>query len=133
KPDATVTVAQNNSANQQAASTQKTPNQESTQANTETKASSVNRKGYVFRANMATNELTKVTSEIVARTESVGGKKAGEVKLGWERKNGNYFHFPIPDSDQEAFFNFLRAYGPSHISKDPRPRVMPEGVIRMIL
>jgi anti-sigma factor RsiW len=90
-------------------------------------------KGFVFRAFMNLSNVEEVTLDVVAQLESFGAEKAGDVALGWRRGTGSYFHFTLPDSNEDQVLEILRGYGPVRISKDPHPRVMPSGQIRFIL
>jgi hypothetical protein len=90
-------------------------------------------KGFVFRAFMNVPDVEEITPELVTQLQGLGSEKAGEVPLGWRRGSGSYFHFTLPESNQEKAIEMLRAHGPVRISKDPHPRVMPRGQIRFIL
>ena len=89
--------------------------------------------GFVYRAFMNLDKVDTVSLEIAQLIRDLGGEKAGEVPLGWHKGTGSYFHFTLPESNNEQLMQKLRAYGPVRISKDPHPRVMPEGQIRFIL
>ncbi len=90
-------------------------------------------KGFVYRAFMNVANVGEVTSDVVQQLESFGGEKAGEVPLGWRRGAGSYFHFTVPESNENKTLEMLRTYGPVRISKDPHPRLMPAGQVRFIL
>lgn len=90
-------------------------------------------RGFVYRAFMNLPNVDAVTPEVVEKLKAFGAEKAGEVELGWRRGNGSYFHFTLPESNEESALEMLRTYGPVRISKDPHPRVMPEGQVRFIL
>ena len=90
-------------------------------------------KGFVYRAFMALPDLEKLGPKISSDIEQLGGEKAGEVELGWKRGTGRYYHFAIPEANQEKLLERLRAYGPVRLSKDAHPRVMPKGQVRFIL
>lgn len=90
-------------------------------------------KGLLYRGFMKIPNVRQITPDVVARIQELGGKKAGKVKLGWEKKTGNYFHFSLPESNYESLLKDLRQYGPVRIYKNPHWRVMPDGVIRFIL
>ena len=82
---------------------------------------------------MTLPDLEKLGPKITADIEQLGGEKAGEVELGWKRGTGRYYHFAIPEANQEKLLERLRAYGPVRLSKDAHPRVMPKGQVRFIL
>lgn len=90
-------------------------------------------KGFVYRAFMSVADVDETTPDVVSRLESFGAEKAGEVQLGWRRGAGSYFHFTVPESNENQVLEILRTYGPVRISKDPHPRVMPSGQVRFIL
>ncbi|PIU00463.1 MAG: hypothetical protein COT74_05920 [Bdellovibrionales bacterium CG10_big_fil_rev_8_21_14_0_10_45_34] len=90
-------------------------------------------KGFVYRAHMNTSEVNEVATLISNRIVALGGTKAGNVELGWEQPKGRYFHFSVGAEHYDEIFNFLQQFGTLRISKDPHPRVMPEGQIRWIL
>lgn len=91
------------------------------------------RKGELFRVNMPNASVDKWTPEVVAKVQSLGGEKAGQVQLGWRRRGGSYFHFSMPEQNYETLMVYLRTLGPVRIVREPHPRVMPEGTIRLIL
>lgn len=89
--------------------------------------------GFLYRTTFKVQNLETSTAELVAKVEALGGKKAGEVPLGWKRSNGSYFHFSMPEANYPQLSEFLRKFGAPSIVKEKNPRVMPEGSIRMIL
>jgi hypothetical protein len=93
----------------------------------------VKAKGFVYRAFMNLPDLAVVAPKVADEIRQLGGEKAGEVDLGWKRGAGHYYHFSLPQVNEEKLLERLRAYGPVRISKDPHPRVMPEGRVRFIL
>lgn len=90
-------------------------------------------RGFVYRAFMNLGNLDEVGPRIADHISELGGSKAGEVELGWQRGSGRYYHFSLPAENEEKLLENLRAYGPVRISKDPHSRVMPEGQVRFIL
>lgn len=90
-------------------------------------------KGFVYRAFMTLSDLETVGPKITQIIREDGGEKAGEVELGWKRGTGRYYHFSLPEENEEKLMEQLRVYGPVRISKDPHPRVMPQGQVRFIL
>ncbi|MES2856358.1 MAG: hypothetical protein V4692_10875 [Bdellovibrionota bacterium] len=89
--------------------------------------------GYVFRAFMTLENLDDLAPEITDQIFALGGEKAGEVDIGWKRGNGRYYHFALPEENEQKLLEQLQVYGPVRISKDPHPRVMPTGQVRFIL
>ncbi len=92
-----------------------------------------NQNGFLYRTRLLVSDLDLVTSEIVSKIETLEGKKAGEVPLGWKRPTGSYFHFSMPEKNYGQLAEFLRKYKSPSIVKEKNPRVMPKGLIRMIL
>lgn len=90
-------------------------------------------KGFVYRASLKAPNLDADSLKIKERIEAIGGRKAGQVPLGWKRPGGSYFHFTIPENQFKEMENILLPYGKIKISRDPHPRVMPKGIIRFIL
>lgn len=95
--------------------------------------SSKTSRSFVYRAFMTLGELEDIAPKITQQIKELGAEKAGEVELGWRRGSGRYYHFTIPEANEQKLLESLRVYGPVRISKDPHPRVMPEGQVRFIL
>ncbi len=90
--------------------------------------------GELFRAFMTVNDLNSITEDTVKKIISLGGKKAGQVQLGWEREEDErYFHFSIPEKNKQALLDFLSNFSQVRLSSQEHPLVMPEGKIRIIL
>ncbi len=98
-----------------------------------TSASSRASRSFVYRAFMTLGDLDNVAPKITQQMKELGAEKAGEVELGWRRGSGRYYHFSIPEANEQKLLESLRVYGPVRISKDPHPRVMPERQVRFIL
>lgn len=96
-------------------------------------ASSKASRSFVYRAFMTLNDLENIAPKITQQMKELGAEKAGEVELGWRRGTGRYYHFSMPEANEQKLLEALRVYGPVRISKDPHPRVMPEGQVRFIL
>ena len=90
-------------------------------------------RSFVYRAFMTLGDLDDVAPKITQQMKELGAEKAGEVELGWRRGSGRYYHFSMPEVNEQKLLEALRVYGPVRISKDPHPRVMPEGQVRFIL
>ena len=90
-------------------------------------------KGFVYRVYMDLGDLDYVTEQIRAEIQTLGGKKAGKVRLGWRKPKGSYFHFSMPEVNYDTLVDKLKAFGPVRIFKDPHWKVMPQGEIRFIL
>lgn len=103
---------------------------EDSEAPESTKAST----GYLYRGQIAVTNLDAVGPKIKDKIVELGGRKAGEVELGWQKTPGSaYFHFTIPEAKYSELQAFLSEYGKAKISKDKHPRVMPDGIIRLII
>ncbi|HEY8272879.1 MAG TPA: hypothetical protein VIG33_18440 [Pseudobdellovibrionaceae bacterium] len=90
--------------------------------------------GYLYRGQIAVTNLEAVGPKIKEKIIELGGRKAGEVELGWQKTPGfAYFHFTIPEAKYSELQAFLSEYGKAKISKDKHPRVMPDGIIRLII
>ncbi len=91
-------------------------------------------RGFVYRAFMNLDDLDTLGPKITQLIQELGGVKAGEVELGWKKGNAvRYYHFSMPEDSQDKLLEQLQTYGPVRISKDPHPRIMPNGQIRFIL
>lgn len=92
------------------------------------------KKGYVFRGTLNIVNVAVGTAKLKEKLVELGGRKAGEVELGWKRNGGDYyFHFTIPESKLEELQAYFRTLGTIKVSKDPHPRIMPDGIVRMII
>lgn len=90
-------------------------------------------RGEIIRATMSKGDVEAWTPGVTEEIVRLGGLKAGEVQLGWRRKGGSYFHFSLPQSNYDTLISYLQTLGPVRIVKEPHPRVMPEGTLRLIL
>ena len=89
--------------------------------------------GTLHRMSMKISNIENRADEITNKILALGGKKAGRVRLGWRKPDGNYYHFSIPKNNMQQLSTTLGEYGPVRLSKHPHTRVMPEGVNRIIL
>lgn len=90
-------------------------------------------RGFLYRGTLATTNVEATTPKLVEILSQLGGRKAGQVALGWRKGQGSYFHFTIPEAKYEELEKLLREYGTLVISKEKHDRVMPEGIIRLII
>jgi hypothetical protein len=105
--------------------------EESDEDSTDTSKAST---GYLYRGQIAVTNLEAVGPKIKDKIVELGGRKAGEVELGWQKTpESAYFHFTIPEAKYAELQAFLSEYGKAKISKDKHPRVMPDGIIRLII
>lgn len=90
--------------------------------------------GSLYRGVLRIPDLSLDANRITEKITELGGRKAGEVELGWRRTNNSvYYHFSMPETKYEALLKFLEDTGDLRIAKEPHPRVMPSGLIRLII
>lgn len=90
--------------------------------------------GYLYRGTLTVTGLTSTSPKIKERIETLGGRKAGEVSLGWSRSpTSHYYHFTIPDAKYPELMSYLDQFGKLKISREKHPRVMPGGILRLIV
>ena len=88
--------------------------------------------GALYRGSITVTNVAATTSKFVEKIQELGGRKAGEVELGWKKGDSSYFHMTIPESKYPAFLEFAKDYGSFRANKEKHERVMPEGIIRII-
>lgn len=91
------------------------------------------RQGWLYRGTVSVVNQKATAEKFVAKITEFGGRKAGEVELGWNKPEGNYFHFTIPESKYQELEKYLASYGQLKIQKEKHDRIMPDGIIRLIL
>lgn len=90
--------------------------------------------GFVYRGTLSIVNAEVGTTKLKEMIVELGGRKAGEVELGWRRNEGDYyFHFTIPESKLDTLQEYFKTLGTIKLSKDPHPRIMPDGILRMII
>ncbi len=90
------------------------------------------KQGYLYRGIMKVTNAEAVSTKFVEKINELGGRKAGEVELGWKKGNANYFHFTMPEAKYQAFLEFTKKYGGLSLQKEKHDRLMPEGIVRII-
>ncbi len=133
RPPSTKTVAQ---AEQKSPETKGDSKNEVSGDSSESNNTDISRKpsGIVLRGAMKIDELDEKTPLIAQQILELGGRKAGEVELGWRKDNkGSYYHFSLPEENYDKLLEYLQGLGPVRFSKDSHPRVMPQGQLRFIL
>ncbi|OFZ16480.1 MAG: hypothetical protein A2Z20_09960 [Bdellovibrionales bacterium RBG_16_40_8] len=92
-------------------------------------------KGMLYRVMITAENSQKIADEVKLKIDEIGGTKAGQVELGWRKKNpdGNYFHFVFAADKYDQLIKMLGSYSSIRIYKNPHERVMPDGQLRMIL
>ncbi len=89
--------------------------------------------GWLNKARLTLTNVQAATLKIAEKVTGLGGRKAGQVPLGWAKGQGSYFHFTIPEAKYEELVEALKNYGKLTITKEPHTRVMPDGIVRMIV
>lgn len=89
--------------------------------------------GALYRATIRISNIKAVNPKLIDGLVKLGGRKAGEVPLGWMKEQGSYFHFTIPENKFEEFKKIFSEYGQLVINKEVHERVMPEGILRVIV
>lgn len=91
-------------------------------------------KGILMRAEFSVSDFHNTWPAVRDKIQALGGKVAGNVELGWLRKEDqSYFHFTLPESNFKELELFLGTFGPVRFTTERHPRVMPEGQVRIIL
>lgn len=92
------------------------------------------RHGELYRGSIEVTNVPAISPKLVERISALGGRKAGQVELGWS-KNGDssYFHFTMPESRYEELKSLFAEFGELKIQKEKHDRVMPEGILRLII
>lgn len=89
--------------------------------------------GYLYRGEISATNIETIGPKITDKITELGGRKAGSVELGWKKTSSSmYYHFTIPEAKYQDLMNFLGTYGKPKFSKEKHPRVMPDGIIRLI-
>ncbi|HPI40785.1 MAG TPA: hypothetical protein PLJ21_08260 [Pseudobdellovibrionaceae bacterium] len=94
----------------------------------------VAQEGEIYRANFMVSNLSPESEALAKSISSMGGRRAGSVDLGWMKNKGtSYFHFTIPTAQLESLRAELLKYGKIQLNKERHPRIMPEGITRIII
>jgi hypothetical protein len=90
--------------------------------------------GFLYRGEVEITNIDSNGPKITEKIAELGGRKAGSVELGWKKTpTSMYYHFTIPEAKYQDLLTFLAQYGKPKISKEKHPRVMPDGIIRLIV
>ncbi|WP_413559387.1 zf-HC2 domain-containing protein [Bdellovibrio sp. HCB209] len=90
--------------------------------------------GFLYRGEIAVTNLSVVGPKITEKIKELGGRKAGAVELGWQKSpNSTYYHFTLPQAKYQDLTTFLGTYGKVQVNKEKHPRIMPDGIIRLII
>lgn len=89
--------------------------------------------GFLYRGEIEATNIETVGPKFSDKIIELGGRKAGSVELGWKKTpTSMYYHFTIPEAKYQDLMNYMAAYGKPKFSKEKHPRVMPDGIIRLI-
>lgn len=103
-------------------------------ANEATSPSAAASGGFLYRGDVEITNIDSNGPKITEKINELGGRKAGSVELGWKKTpTSMYYHFTIPEAKYQDLLTFMSAYGKPRISKEKHPRVMPDGIIRLII
>ena len=90
--------------------------------------------GFLYRGSISVTNIAVVGPKITDKILELGGRKAGAVELGWQKtENSMYYHFTIPEAKYQELLDYLATYGKPRIGKEKHPRVMPDGILRLIV
>lgn len=88
---------------------------------------------YLYRSIIYVENLISVSNEFLSYLEKNGAKKAGKVKMGWEKNRSRYFHFHIDESKREEMEAVLSKYAPFRLNRYDHWRKTPDGKMRAIV
>jgi len=91
------------------------------------------KQGFLYRGEISVTNLKATTAKFVDYITELGGRKAGEVPIGWAKGNSTYFHFTMPEAKYATLQEFMRGYGQIKIQKENHDRIMPDGIVRIII
>lgn len=89
--------------------------------------------GYLYRGQLLITNIEMSAPKITQKIAEFGGRKAGEVEIGWKKTSQvYYYHFTIPEAKLGDLENFLKLYSDGKLKKETHPRIMPDGIVRII-
>ncbi len=92
------------------------------------------KQGGLYRGVVQVSDLETVTGLITEKFVALGGKKAGEVELGWRKSDRvAYYHLTLPEGSIDDAKDFLKNFGQLRLEFENHPRIMPAGIKRIIL
>ncbi len=89
--------------------------------------------GELYRGRIFVTNVPAITPKLVDKIAELGGRKAGQVELGWNKSDSSYFHFTMPQTRYDELVEYFKEYGNLKIQKEKHERVMPDGVMRLII
>jgi hypothetical protein len=93
----------------------------------------VAREGFIYRGSISVVNLSVSTAKMVEVLAGLGARKAGQVPLGRLKGNTAYYHMTVPESRLEEVKKLFSQYGELKIEKEKHDRIMPEGIVRIII
>lgn len=88
---------------------------------------------WIYRGQFLVTNAEAVSPKIKDKIKDLGGQKAGEVEIGWlKTPNVYYFHFTVPEAKLGELEALLKDYSTGKLVKEAHPRVMPDGIIRLL-
>lgn len=90
------------------------------------------RQGFLYRGTISVTNVEATAAKFVEKIAELGGRKAGEVELGWKKGSSAYFHLTMPEAKYQNFMLFAADYGNMKLQKEKHDRIMPDGIIRII-
>jgi hypothetical protein len=89
--------------------------------------------GFLYRGQLQVTNVEMIAPKLREKISEFGGRKAGEVEIGWKKSNQNYYyHFTIPEAKLSDLEALLKIYSDVKLKKESHPRVMPDGILRII-
>jgi len=89
--------------------------------------------GFLYRGQLQVTNVEMIAPKLREKISEFGGRKAGEVEIGWKKSNQNYYyHFTIPEAKLADLEALLKIYSDVKLKKESHPRVMPDGILRII-
>lgn len=90
--------------------------------------------GFLYRGQLQVTNVEMNSPKITEKIIELGGRKAGEVDIGWKKSDSTYYyHFTLPEAKYDELIDFLSEYAKTELKKEKHPRVMPDGIIRLII
>ncbi len=90
--------------------------------------------GFLYRGQLDVTNVEMNSPKITEKIIELGGRKAGEVDIGWKKSDTTYYyHFTFPEAKYEELVEFLSEYATTELKKEKHPRIMPDGIIRLII
>jgi hypothetical protein len=90
--------------------------------------------GFLYRGQFSVTNVEMIAPKLKEKIIALGGRKAGEVEIGWKKSDSTYYyHFTIPEAKFEEINQYFKSYDNPNMIKEKHPRVMPDGILRLII